>query len=246
MRVALRRLRTVLVLLSPYLEANAKERFSAATREMGAVLGTARDWDVFAIETLSDVARAGAGEAVLSELRGAVAAPRQEAHAAVRRLVDGPRPTRWVFGLETWITSGEWRGGECRDDGEKIHAVLPDLLDRLRQKVKKRGRRLSKLSASELHPLRKSIKKLRYAAESCTRLYDAEAVKAYVNVCKNLQSLLGDINDAAVSVRLLAVMEPSPQAQAVVLDWRNRRCAHARPKLGPAWDKFRDASTFWK
>jgi len=245
MRVALRRLRTVFVLLSPYLEANAKERFNAAIRDMGAVLGAARDWDVFAIETLSDVARAGAGEAVLSELRGAVAMPRQEAHAAVKRLIDGPRPTRWVLGLETWIASGEWRCAE-RNDRENIRAVLPDLLDRLRRKVNKRGRHLSRLSAPELHPLRKSVKKLRYAAESCTALYDPKEVDACVKVCKKLQSLLGNINDAAVSARLLQEIALSSQAVAAMRDWRDTQCAQASSKLGPTWDKFRNARPFWR
>ncbi len=246
MRVALRRLRTVLVLFGPHLESNATERFNAAIRKMGATLGAARDWDVFAWEIPKEAERDGVSEAVLSELRGAVAAPRRAAHVAVERLIDGARPTRWVLGLEAWIASGEWRRSEHRDDDEDLRAVLPDLLDRLRRKVGKRGRHLCKLSASELHPLRKSLKKLRYSAEACGALYDRKDVQAYVKLCKKLQTLLGKINDAAVSAQLIQEIDPSPQALAAMLDWRDARWAQARTKLGPAWDKFRDSAPFWR
>jgi triphosphatase len=250
MRVALRRLRTALVLFSPYLEANAKGRFNAAVRKMSATLGAARDWDVFLLETMDEAACDGVAEDLLLELRQAASRRRQEAHLAVQQLIDGRRPTRWMLGLEAWIASGEWRGtadGDRKKDSDReIGAVLPVLLDRLRRKVKKRGRHLSKLSASELHPLRKSIKKLRYAAEACGAIYDRKDVRNYVKLCKKLQTTLGNINDSATAARMIKELGPSPRAIAAMLDWHEARCTHARTTLAPAWDKFRAATPFWR
>jgi inorganic triphosphatase YgiF len=245
MRVALRCLRTVFVLFGPYLEPNAKERFNAAIRKMGTMLGAARDWDVFALEVLRDLACDGAGEDLLSGLRVKAASYRESAHTAVKRLLDGVRPTLLVLGLEDWIASGKWRAGRSGDADVPVCDAMPDLLDRLLRKVRKRGRHLSRFSAGELHPLRKSIKKLRYAAETCGELYESRDVQAYAKRCKKLQALLGDINDAAMAVRLFEEIEPSPPVRSAVVEWRDARCAKTHDKLVAAWHKLGDARPFW-
>ena len=49
MRVAIRRLRTALVLFETHLEPHATARFEAELKRLGRVLGEARDWDVFCL-----------------------------------------------------------------------------------------------------------------------------------------------------------------------------------------------------
>jgi inorganic triphosphatase YgiF len=245
MRVALRRLRTVFVVFGPYLEPNAKERFNAAIGKMGTTLGAARDWDVFVLEILRDLTCDGVSEDLLSDLRTRAASCREGAHAAVKRLLDSVRPTRLVLGLEDWIASGQWRADPNADAGAPVCDALPDLLRRLLRKVKKRGRHLPQLSTGELHPLRKSIKKLRYAAESCGELYDSKDVQAYAKHCKKLQTLLGDINDAGLAVHLIEEVEPSPMVRSAVVEWRDARRARSHDELVAAWHKLKDAKPFW-
>jgi inorganic triphosphatase YgiF len=245
-RVALRRLRTVFVVFGPYLEPNAKERFSVAIRKMGTTLGAARDWDVFVLEILRDLTCDGVSEDLLADLRTRAASCRETTHGAVKRLVDSVRPTRLVLGLEDWIASGDWCADPNADAGMPVRDVLPDLLDRLLRKVNKRGRHLPLLSSGELHPLRKSIKKLRYAAESSEELYDSKDVQAYAKHCKKLQTMLGDINDAAMTVHLVEEVEPSPQVRSAVVEWRDARRAQSHDKLVAAWHKLKDAKPFWR
>ena len=244
MRVALRRVRSILVLFGPCLEPEATRGFTAAIRKMGADLGNARDWDVFAQSILDQAACDGVDEELLLPLRFETEKRREEAHAKVVRLIDGPRPTRMVLGLEGWLANGHWRGDGVKDD--YVAKVLPDLLDRLSHKVKKRGKGLTKLSAPELHPLRKSVKKLRYAAEACTAIYGSKPVSRWVDGCKKLQALLGDINDATMAIRLLDALDSSEAARKAMRDWRDARIHKIRRKLARAWRKLEEQNRFWR
>src|SRR5262249_38783820 len=52
MRVAVRRLRTALLVFKSRLEPHARARFEDALRRLGTIFGEARDWDVFCLEIL--------------------------------------------------------------------------------------------------------------------------------------------------------------------------------------------------
>jgi hypothetical protein len=86
---------------------------------------------------------------------------------------------------------------------QSLSEISCDLLERMADKVDKRGRRIGpKTSAENLHPLRKSLKKLRYSLEFLSSLYPRKATQRYLRSLKNLQKSLGIINDAAVARRL--------------------------------------------
>lgn len=128
---------------------------------------------------------------------------------------------------------------------------MPKLLDRLAGKVTRRGRHLTRLSASELHPLRKSIKKLRYSAESMSELYPQKSVKRYAKACKQLQTVLGEINDAQVTARLLAEIAPADSAAlgaaaGALARWNTERRSEIGTELEKAWHKLKDAGPFWE
>lgn len=245
MRVALRRLRTLFVLFAPHLERNERNRFNEAIRKLGATLGAARDWDVFVLETLPEAACAEVPAPFVEEMRKRGQARRTRAHRAVRHLIEGPDPTELVLTLECWIADDAWRtnGGH-----ERVEDLLPHLLDRLLKKTQKRTKGLAGFSSSELHPLRKSIKKLRYSAESCADVFGKASVSAYVRRCKKLHNLLGTINDAAVTERLLKEIMPAPSngASARLFDWNGERAKGARKKLLRAWKKLEAVELFWQ
>ena len=86
---------------------------------------------------------------------------------------------------------------------QSLSKISADLPDRMADKVDKRGRGVGpETSAEKLHPLRKSLKKLRYSLEFLSSLYPRKATKRYLRPLKNLQKSLGIINDAAVALRL--------------------------------------------
>src|SRR5206468_1395857 len=57
MRVAVRRIRTTLVLFAPYENVIVRDRFNRELRRLGQAFGEARDWEVFLGKTLTEFAR---------------------------------------------------------------------------------------------------------------------------------------------------------------------------------------------
>lgn len=251
MRVGLRRLRTVFVLFDPCLERQTKARFNRAIRKLGLILGTARDWDVFVLETLGEAKRPGVAKEGLSVLLRAAERRRVLAHAKVRRILDDVTLTRLAHGLETWFANEKWCAGPAEHALLPVVELLPDLLERLARKVHRRGRNLARLSPENLHRLRKSIKKLRYSAESCGRIYKRDRVRRAVKCCKKLQSLLGAVNNSVVAARLVKEIAPTPPADLkpdvdALLKWNEARRKTARAKLVTAWREFKAEKPFWR
>jgi CHAD domain-containing protein len=250
LRVALRRLRSMLVFYAPFLESCASDRFSDAIRDLGRVLGAARDWDVFVEETLEAAKADGVQREWAETFAEEAAAHREAAHRAVRDLLDGKAPAELVLGLQSWLVGTEWAGHESRSATKTIDKIMPGLFERLARKVERRGRGIGDLSPAGLHPLRKSIKKMRYSSESAAGLYGEKSVKRYAKRCKKLQALLGAINDAQVTMRLAEQIAPPHSAAwapafGTLHEWNSRRMKASRKDLRRTWQRLRDATVFW-
>ncbi len=248
MRAAIRKLRTLLVLFAPHVDREAADRFNAALREIGAVLGAGRDWDVFLTETLVG-ARDGTEAAGIDLLVPAAEGCRTEAHAAVARLLNGPLPTRLILGMGAWTAGPGWTEGSASE--APLRDLLPSLLDRVARKVRKRGRRLAEQDAEDLHALRKAMKKLRYSAEDVAPLYGGKAVRRYLKTLKSTLGLLGDINDTSVTRARLDEIAPPDRpdlagSAAALLVWTEARRAAALAKLGHKWHDLTQLDPFWR
>ena len=247
LRAAIRKLRTLFALFAPHIEPAAAATFDGKLRAFGRVLGGGRDWDVFVTETLVDAAE-DLGEADLAWLRSAAADRRRAAHAAVTVAVEGPQPTEMLLGLAVWTADRGWlkRG---RNGDELFRDLLPDLLDRLEHKVLKRGRHLKSLGTEDLHRVRKSLKKLRYASEDVASLFRPGPVARYVGAVKGVLKDLGHINDVAVAVERLDELRGGEGGVAApaasLLAWTGRRHASRGRDLRRSWRKFRRADAFW-
>ncbi len=247
MRAAIRKLRTLLVLFAPYLDRAAAQRFNAVLREFGRVLGAGRDWDVFLTETLPK-AEASMEPAGLGLLRGPAEALSAEAHARVGDAVESPRLTGLILGLGAWTADAGWLH-EAEPDA-LLRDLLPQLLTRLEKRVRKRARHLDGHAAHALHDLRKALKKLRYGVEDVEPLFKHKRVGHYLKSIKDILAVLGDINDAAVTVeRAFEVAPPErPEfapAVAALLRWNDDRRGKAIRKLDRKLHKFLGATPFW-
>ncbi len=247
LRAAVRKLRSLLVLFAPHLEATEAERFNAKLRAFGAVLGGARDWDVFDAETCAAAAD-DIGPEAASGFRAAAAEPRARAHEAIRTGLAGPLPTELALGLLAWTAGQDWLRDARFED--RLRERLPRLLDALLSKVRKRGRHLRGLDADALHDLRKAMKKLRYAAEDTASLFKPRATRVYLKRCKAVLEVLGGINDAAVTVARVERLErehPSELADAAprLLAWNAARRRRNLGELRGPWRRFQRASRFW-
>lgn len=250
-RVALRRVRAALVLFEPQLEPHAVGRFNEEIRRLGRVFGEARDWDVFVLETLPAVEASASAAAWVPLLRGPAEAARRVAHDAVKTEIAEPAITGLVLSLEAWAESGVTHPEIIgRGMDAPIASVAPSLLDRLADKLDARGRHLAQRKPEELHELRKTLKKLRYAVDALESLHRRKVVKPYIAACKKLQTTLGDLNDARVTVELaerLAAGRGTDLTPAIgaLAQWSEGKCAKARRRLADAWADFQATGRFW-
>ncbi len=159
MRVAVRRLHSLLVLFAPLLKARIRGRFEDELRHLGDCLGTARDWDVFVEETLPAAASGGVAVGWIEALQAAAEAPRHAAHQVAKKAIGAPSFARFVLAFRAWSRCGA--AALARDGDRAMGALAPHLLDRLERRLAKRLDRIDASDAASFHAVRKSTKKLR-------------------------------------------------------------------------------------
>jgi CHAD domain-containing protein len=96
------------------------------------------------------------------------------------------------------------------------------------------------------HRLRKHIKRLRYAVEFCTSLFDEAEVQSYLKGLRTLQERLGALNDVAVGIALYSAAAPHDTRALFALGWlaaqREAALAACRPNL----KRFLKLPRFWR
>jgi inorganic triphosphatase YgiF len=250
-RIAIRGSRAALKLFERHLDVAAAGRFDAGLRRFGLIFGTARDWDVFYLETLP-AAMADLSAERLWDLSPPAEIERQAAHAAVEKALRGPEFTGLLLGIAVWAGAGVIQPGTLGDRrmGKRLGRLAPSLLERVAGKAKKRGQHAGRLSAEGLHRLRKACKKLLYDVESLSGLYSDRAVKIYLGQCEELGAVLGGATDAVVTQRLALklVTESRPDLARpanALARWSARRRRGMLHGLKGEMKEFRDAPDFW-
>jgi len=253
MRVALRRLRSALKLFRPLVQGPQLAQMRAEITWLLAILGPARDSEVFVSEIIDPVLEEHSAQAGLAELRHHWDERRAHDFTAAMAGVQDRRFTALMLDLGAWVEAGDW----CSDPDLRGHALKGELVapfagqmlgKQARRMGKAAGKRLAKLSPSHLHEVRILGKQLRYACEFFAPLY-GKAAKPYLSVLADLQDVLGQINDIAVAGEKLAGGNHPQQhdfAAGMVAGWHQAR----RPKLidaaDKAWKALRREKRFWR
>jgi len=243
MRVGLRRLRSALALSRPLAGDEELRAVADEARWIADVLGTARDLDVFAVETLPPLLSAAgtAADALASldgNLRLRLAQARAQAHAAVR----SPRFQRLLLALGALVASIAGRSG-----APSARGFAQDALRRRHKQLVRAGAALVGGSPDERHRARIAGKKLRYAAEFFAAPFPGRRGADYRRALARLQDVLGRLNDASSAAALAADLGGTlSPAAALVAGWSAARAAAEESELKRAWKRFRDAKPFWK
>lgn len=254
-RVALRRLRSALSVFGRAFPRTLFEEVIAVLRWLGGYLGPARDWDVFATETLPAVCAAFPGDAGLHWLTERTAELRAAADDAAREVVASRRYTAMLLHLTGLFLREPWL--QLHDHAATALRALPlpefaaNVLQRRHKKTLKSGHSFAELDPSGLHALRIEVKKLRYAAEFFSALYSQGGLREYLSALADLQELLGGLNDAATVERLLEPLrecdgaEQWLEAPGLMRGWAAGGTRVRREQLAHAWRRFRDCEVFW-
>ncbi|HUO43484.1 MAG TPA: CHAD domain-containing protein [Burkholderiales bacterium] len=256
MRVALRRLRSVLATFAPLFTEDVLAARVTEIRRLSAVLGRARDWDVFVTETLPPLTQRYAKHAGIAAFCHRAAWLRMYADRAARRAVGSRRGQHFILASGAWLLAGDWF---ARLDAAQRAALLRpvtvfarEVLDGAHARVLKRGRHFGRLTPPKLHRLRIAAKKLRYAADFFAPLYDRRRVSRFRDTLAQLQDALGSFNDAVTTARLVEearrglTSASAREARGILLGWSGGVQHSGGRHLKLLWDKWRAMSPFWK
>jgi CHAD domain-containing protein len=103
--------------------------------------------------------------------------------------------------------------------------------------------------AEEMHQLRIQCKKLRYAAEFFTPLFDG--MENFIGHMKGLQDLLGIMNDVAVMQHLLEDLLADTRDPEVLqyagglVGWRTRQYHEIKDSFDERWEELLNAKHPW-
>jgi len=231
-RVALRRLRTALVLFREHLPPAFVDHWSARWKDTAAVLNGARNWDVLderLLRWLTDRAARGQAPDELAPLARWVLAQRLAAN----------RQAAWELGQPA-------RALDLLAFAQALHALpagTPSLgrqglggwaartLRARHRRLLKLARQAQQLDLDGLHALRIRLKKLRYA-EACLQTLLPAGAALRAPLLEQAQDLLGELNDLVTAQRLMQTCAvPATDAWGRHLRQRQARSLLALPPL---------------
>jgi len=98
--------------------------------------------------------------------------------------------------------------------------------------------------------MRIAAKKLRYSAEFFA-VWHPKAARRFIRHLADLQDVLGVLNDAAVTARLLSELAPageaaSREAVGLVMGFLACEQAYRLARLEQLWREFHDIPPYWK
>ncbi|WP_175717289.1 CHAD domain-containing protein [Burkholderia anthina] len=201
MRVALRRLRTLMRFFPRFADEQWQETFGVDLRWLAALLGTVRDWDVFSTESLPALIAADRGSADWNGTLDAARAQATGARVELRQALHSARYARLTLGWLEWLSTLALPSAEGDD--------APSL----RRHATKRVRRLfghlyaspslTSLDTAARHQVRIDAKRLRYALEFFASLASRRTRNETVKTLARVQSVLGEANDTMVALHRL-------------------------------------------
>jgi CHAD domain-containing protein len=252
-RVAFRRMRSALQVFRSVVPPEVSQEWAGEMRWLASQFGPARDLDVFLDEGLNAVA----GKLPLPGEEKMLALARRHREAVygnVVNVLDSERYARFKQDFAAWLDSAAWRHGPLtakqlkRLDG-KIVPFARKLLDKQERLVLEAGTDVDRDVAEEMHQLRIQCKKLRYAAEFFTPLFDG--MENFIGHMKGLQDLLGIMNDVAVMQHLLEDLLADTRDPEVLqyagglVGWRTRQYHEIKDSFDERWEELLNAKHPW-
>ena len=250
MRVALRRLRTAFELFADALPRPVAAELLGELRWLRRALGRARDWDVFLAGTLRPALARHPRHAGLRSMRAACEDLSVEARGMAQRALESRRYYALMRALRA-LSYGDAPVSPRPARAPRPLSMRRHALAALIRKARKRGRKLARLDARELHRLRKAVRRLRYGLLFLAPLLPEARVRPLAGAVEALQETLGALNDCAVGEELIERARAEaggPQrrkARKLLAKRISAARAARRGELETQWEAFRTAEKEW-
>ncbi|WP_210478899.1 CHAD domain-containing protein [Naasia sp. SYSU D00948] len=200
-RVAVRRLRSILRAAAPAFDGETANRLEARLQDLGRDLGTARDREVLAAGLRRRAATSMPG--VLERPADSAARSLRGARAAAVSDLSSRRFLELLDDLRSFAEDPPPPSG---------HVTADDILERDLRRVRRRAKRAEEPGLggeqreARLHDVRKAAKRLRYDLSAFGDGHD-ESVRRLRQVAERVQDALGERRDALAVMEVLAVEE---------------------------------------
>ena len=218
MRVALRRLKTLLKTFPRWADETWERAMVPDLDWLGGLLGRARDLDVFVDATLPALAQADIDASAWVPLQARAAASRDDARAQVRAAL---RTRRYAALSLAWL---QWLAARRFSVGPAAMAHKP-LVGYAVKRVRKHYRRLiakpalTSLTPAERHRRRIDAKRLRYTLEFFESLASRKTRREVAKQLGRIQSVLGDGSDATAALHFLEALDVPPYQHGFARGW---------------------------
>lgn len=251
MRVALRRLRSAMAVFRKVIGRESRQEIAGEIAWLMTLLGAARDLDVLLGETLPPLLDQLDRPPSLVLLRDKAQSARHKAYAALRRALVEQRYQRLLLILGSWLENRRWRTADPQPHPLPVLELARQTLDKRHKRLKRHGRRLMHMHPEERHATRIAAKKLRYAAEFFSGLFDGGKARRFIARLSSLQDALGTLNDIAVTDRLVKTLigrrpgQALEEATHLLSGWNACNAMHRLQSMDHAWNAFVRLDPFW-
>ena len=247
LRVAARRMRSVLASFRNLTNKGTAQLLREELQWLAGTVGEARDLEVMRAhlnEQLdaepSDLVTGHAKQHLEDTLAGAYEAALADGLAAL----DSDRYFRLLDALDGFLTSPPLAGAAQKKAQARIGRLVNAERRRLKGEAKSlRGSFDAETSDAALHEVRKSAKRLRYAAEAAVPIFGKQAVKI-ARAAERIQTILGEHQDSVIVREKLRSLAATPPAEASGGDGftfgrlhalEQQRGAEARSRFHQVW-----------
>ncbi len=249
MRVAIRRMRSLFMLIGAAYKAKTVDKAGRDLRRVARALGRVRDLDVLIQDlesfrqSLPESDQAALDQAALDQVITRLDKRRDEQRAKLNALFDSKFYARFLRQFAR-LCKKPCRGASPLPSLEAPHQtrhVLPVLLHECLARVRAYDTVLPAADYRILHALRVEFKQLRYALEFFQPLLGTSNV-SFLSEAKEMQDILGRVNDIAVfSDTMRGLKKLSPQQAAVLQGYlaeRDQALVALRLRFDKQWVSF--------
>ena len=244
MRVAIRRMRSLFNLISAHYRPKTVAKFELGLRQTARALGAIRDLDVLILD-LQDYQRTlpPQDQEALALVVSILDERRSASRVRLIQLLDSKRYARFIRGFQRFAKRPALgvRRLKRSEAPHQLRHVLPLLLHERMARVKAYDTVLPASDDAILHALRVEYKQLRYALEFFQPILGRSAGH-FLKQVKEMQEILGRINDIAVFSEYVGRLDRLPPAQSAVLEGyvsaRNNELVVLRERFYDAWARF--------
>jgi CHAD domain-containing protein len=206
-RVATRRTRSALTQAKGVLPQPVIDEFAPRFKSLATLTGPCRDLDVNLLDLDSCRGQQGIHDDALDPWQQHLKHSRRLEHQRICRELRSASFRKFIDGWTAFLGTETVADPEPPEAGRPVIEVAEELTCKAFRRLVKRSSGLSDdPSAKQLHRLRIDAKKLRYLLEFFRSLYPAERVNSFIGELKDLQDVLGELNDREIQRERLTVM----------------------------------------